>query len=173
MDPPVRRAITLQTQTQVKTVQIPHKLQRIQQQRKLNRAKKEVEWERWRVNYFNNQANQAKRLKKLYLSTYEFCADPSLPTWKNVQNYVSQLSISYLFKFNSETKGCHNLLNPYTLFPRSIPSLLHLGLKSCVHPLKPTVYLPDSIKQFKQEVQRISTFIGVAPPEEGQYIPSL
>ena len=112
-------------------------------------------------------------MKQLYLNTYGFCADPHQPTWQNVQDYVSLLPQSYLFKYNTNYKGCHNLLHPNILFPRSIPSLLHLGLKFVVHPPRPTQYLPDSIARFKQDVRRISTFRAAPPPKEGSYIPQL
>jgi len=104
------------------------------------------------MNYFSNQANQTKQLKQTYITTYGFCADPHQPTWQNVQDYVSLLPPSYLFKYNTNYKGCHNLLRPNLLFPRSIPSLLHLGLKFVVHPPRPTQYLPESIARFKQDV---------------------
>jgi hypothetical protein len=42
-----------------------------------------------------------------------------------------------------------------------------------VHPPKPTVYLPKSIKHFKQDARWISTFRAAAPREEFQYIPEL
>ena len=113
------------------------------------------------------------KLKRQYLSQYGFCADHTKPVWFNVQEYIKQLPAHYLSFYNFQVKGCHNLLTPDTLFPRAIPSLLHLGLKFIPHRPTTTNYFLTSADRFKQDVRRISTFYGQPPQDDRKYIPQL
>lgn len=126
-----------------------------------------------RKNFYLNQNTTNLKLKRQYLSQYGFCADHSKPVWFNVQEYISKLPAHYLFAYNNKAKGCHNLLTPNSLYPRAIPSLLHLGLKFIPHLPTTTNYFRHSAERFKRDVRRISTFYGKPPQEDRNFIPQL
>ena len=61
---------------------------------------------------------------------YGYCADPNLPCWKNVENYMLQMSVSEWFA-RPTNMACHDYCK-YNPMPPGLRSFLGNGLKYCV-----------------------------------------
>jgi hypothetical protein len=101
---------------------------------------------------------------------YGFCADPDLPTWNNLLNYVQQLTTEQL-NFRPTNMSCHNYCEDVPP-PPGTRALLSLGLKYCVRYPRPTNNINSSLNRLENDVRRIFTFLN-KQEEDNNYIPQL
>ena len=105
---------------------------------------------------------------------FGFCADPSQPTWKNLEDYLLQLPTTSYFS-QATNKACHNYCTQPDAMPRGIPEILSLGLKYCIQKPRPSNCIDTTIERFANDVRRKSYFRLNEPVDDGQvrYIPGL
>ena len=114
-------------------------------------------------------------LKTKLFNQSGFCADPSLPLWLNVRNYVYLRDPATYFS-QITNKKCHNLCDPPSAIPRGVESLLGLGLKYCIrYPRPKRTRLRDTMARLRRDVRRIYAFKYRPPPQDPRknYIPEL
>ena len=117
------------------------------------------------------------KLIKAYRETieeqYGFCADPTVPAWKNLRNYIGRMNPTNLYSSIAITKSCHNYC-PDGPVPRGLPSLIRLGLKFCVKWAKPPRRSTNNLfKRLAAQIRRIAYFKKKDLPENEEYNPTL
>ena len=106
-------------------------------------------------------------------NAFGFCADPSLPVWKNVENYICQMTPTEFYgsPYNSTF---HNLCKK-TPIPPGTRSLMGKGLKFCPTRPRPTNNVNKSLKRFRNDLRRMAFFYFNPPRKKPgiHYIPGL
>ena len=90
--------------------------------------------------------------KQLLTKKYGFTADPTLPTWKNIQIILLNTPAEAYFS-QPISQATFNLANSTTGLPLGTLSLLTLGLKFCLKAPHPTNIINHSIKRFETNVR--------------------
>ena len=93
------------------------------------------------------------------LNTYGFTANPSLPTWKNVENALCQQSPEEYFNRPSQM-AFHNLCGSIRQTPKGIGTTLGLGLKFYVQTDQAPFSLEKSFQRFEKDMRTKVTFAG-------------
>ena len=121
---------------------------RITQGRQRQRWKKERNWEsNLRKNELGKSTEILQRYKNKLTECYGFCADPTLPLWKNIENYVPQMTLQqYYSRATNMAYHDYCIINP---IPVGTRSLLGLGLKYCLKKPRPTNRFDKTIQDFK------------------------
>ena len=130
---------------------------RITQRRQRQRWKKEVNWEsNLRKNELEKSTEKLQKYKNKLTECYGFCADPTLPLWKNIENYALQMTPQQYYS-RATNMACHDycIINP---MPVGTRSLLGLGLKYCLKKPCPTNCLGKTIEDFKNNSRHIAYF---------------
>ena len=104
---------------------------------------------------------------------YGFCADPLVPAWKNLRNYIGRMNPTTMYSSIAIKKSCHNYCKDGSM-PRGLPSLIGLGLKYCVKWAKPPRRSTTTLfKRLAAQIRRIAFFKKKDLPENEEYNPSL
>ena len=101
---------------------------------------------------------------------YGFLADPRLPLWKNVENFIGEMELTD-YTSRPRNMACHNLLRTNKL-PAGTNSLLGLGLNFCIESATATKTTEKTFDRLTKDIRRHYAF-SKSPPEEQDYIPSL
>ena len=103
-------------------------------------------------------------------NTYGFVADPSLPTWQNVQNVLLDMHPFHYFH-RPQNKAVHILLSKSDKkkLPLGTIALLCLGLNFCIKKSLPTNNIDRTIKRLRKDIRREFIFAG----SDSNYIPQL
>ena len=103
-------------------------------------------------NPFDAQANKIiKEYQQEIKKETGYCADPNLPKWKNVQNYILQMPVAQLTLINN--KAYHNKALKSTP-PIGSKSVLGLGLKFCVKHPRPNHKIQGNLDRLKRDIRR-------------------
>ena len=92
--------------------------------------------------------------------TFGFTSDPSLPTWRNVENALTQMEVNEYFN-RPNNMTYHNLcsnLHP----PQGVGTTLGLGLKFCVQSDRAPDFVEKSMIRFSDDIRKKYLFAGSA-----------
>ena len=92
--------------------------------------------------------------------TFGFAADPSLPTWKNVENVLAYMKTDEYFN-RPNNMTYHNLCTSIRP-PQGIGTTLGLGLKFCIQSDRAPDFVEKSMNRFSDDIRKKYLFAGSA-----------